>query len=265
MVKYNHCEKCKSVYDTASWIGEVHIYNGICPTCIAREQQENHKQQESARRVSEQNRDMFSRLKNAEDRMVNKHDTEHTERMKDLHETTQSSPLEIEKSLLSRLEQKANDVLSGEGSVDVLIKEIKVELVDKAKERIGDTFQIFDANKINAQKVIDYVENTFDYLSEYKDYMDKIVKKLQDKPKIKVKTAIEKVFKETMANMPKDVAKDVLLNKKATLKTVFGKAVKWYSIYSDTKDVYELTKKMVLHPFNEIQKKLSTLPFYTSS
>jgi len=82
---------------------------------------------------------------------------------------------------------------------------------------------------------------------------------------MKVKTAIEKVFKETMANMPKDVAKDVLLNKKAMLKTVFGKAVKWYSIYSDTEDVYELTKKMVLHPFNEIQKKLSTLPFYISS
>ncbi|GAI87791.1 unnamed protein product, partial [marine sediment metagenome] len=76
----------------------------------------------------------------------------------------------------------------------------------------------------------------------------------------KVKTAIEKVFKESMANMSKDVAKDVLLYKKAMLKNVFGKAVKWCSIYSDTKDVLELTKKMVLHPFITIQNKLSTLP-----
>ena len=49
------------------------------------------------------------------------------------------------------------------------------------------------------------------------------------------------------------------------LKTLSDKAVKWYNIYADTKDVFELTKKMGLHPFNEIQKKLSTLPFYTSS
>ena len=248
MVKYNHCEKCKRVYNTETWIGEVHTYNGICPSCIAGEQQENQMQQESA-----------------EDHIMNKYDTEHTKRMKNNLESTQSSPIEIERSLLSSLEKKADDVLSGEGSIDVLIKEIKDGLVDKAKERVGETIQGFDASKIDAQKVVDYAEKTFDYLSEYKDYMDKVVKKLQDKPKMKVKTAIEKVFKETMANMPKDVAKDVLLNKKATLKTVFGKAVKWYSIYSDTKDVYELTKKMVLHPFNEIQKKLSTLPFYTSS
>lgn len=247
MVKYNHCEKCKRVYDTAPYIGEVHAYEGICPSCMEREQQENQMQQESA-----------------EDNIVNKYDTVDVERMKDIHESTQSSPIEIEKGLLSELEQRANDVLSSGGSVDVLIKEIKDGLVDKAKERIGETFQSFDSNKIDAQKVVDYVENTCDYLSEYKDYMDCVAKKLQDKPKMKVKTAIEKVFKETMANMPKDVAKDVLLNKKAMLKTVFGKAVKLYSIYSDTKDVLELAKKMVLHPFTTIQNKLSTLPFYAS-
>ena len=248
MVKYNHCEKCKRVYNTETWIGEVHTYNGICPSCIAGEQQENQMQQDSA-----------------EDHIMNKDDTEYTKRMKDNLESTQSSPIEIERSLLSSLEQKANDVLSGEGSIDILIKEIKDGLVDKAKERIGETIQGFDASKIDAQKVVDYAEKTFDYLSEYKVYMDNVLKKLQDKPKMKVKTAIEKVFKETMANMPKDVAKDVLLNKKAMLKIVFGKTLKWYNIYSDTKDVYELTKKMVLHPFNEIQKKLSTLPFYTSN
>lgn len=248
MVKYNHCEKCKKVYNTETWIGEVHTYNGICPSCIAGEQQENQMQQESA-----------------EEHIMNKDDMEYAKRMKDNLESTRSSPIEIERSLLSSLKQKTNDVLSGEGSIDVLIKEIKDGLVDKAKQRIGETIQGFDASKIDAQKVVDYAEKTFDYLSEYKVYMDIVLKKLQDKPKMKVKTAIEKVFKETMANMPKDVAKDVLLNKKAMLKIVFGKTVKWYNIYSDTKDVYELTKKMVLHPFNEIQKKLSTLPFYTSS
>ncbi len=248
MVKYYHCEKCKRVYNTEIWIGEVHTYNGICPLCIAGEQQENQTQQDSA-----------------EDHIMNKYDTEPTKRMKNNLESTQASPIEIERSLLSSLEQKVNDVLSGEGSIDVLIKEIQDGLVDKAKERIGETIQSFDASKIDAQKVVDYVEKTFEYLSEYKKYMDNVVKKLQDNPKMKVKTAIEKVFKETMSNMPKDVPKDVLLNKKAMLKNVFGKAEKWYNIYSDTKDVYELTKKMVLHPFNEIQKKLSTLPFYTSS
>ena len=248
MVKYNHCEKCKRVYNTEIWIGEVHAYNGICPSCIAEEQQENQMQQEST-----------------EDHIMNKYDTEHTKRMKNNLESTQSSPIEIERSLLSKLEQKAYDILSGEGSIDVLIKEIKDGLVDKAKERIGETIQSFDVSKIDAQKVVDYAEKTFDYLSEYIDYMDNVVKKLQDNPKMKVKTAIDKVFKESMANISKDVAKDVLLNKKAMLKIVFGKTVKWYNIYSDTKDVYELTKKMVLHPFNEIQKKLSTLPFYTLS
>ena len=61
-----------------------------------------------------------------------------------------------------------------------------------------------------------------------------------------------------------DMAKDILINKKTMLKNVFGKAVKWYNIYADTSDAMELTKKMVLHPFNEIQKKLGTLPFYSS-
>jgi len=247
MVKYNHCEKCKRIYSTVAWVGEVHSYNGICPSCMAGEQQENQMQQESA-----------------EDHIVNKYDTEHPERMEDIHGSTQSSPIQIEKSLLSSLEQKANEVFSGGGSIDVLIKEINIGLIDKAKERIEETFQSFDAKKIDAQKVVDYVENTFDYLSEYKDYMDNVDIKLQGNRKMKVKTAIEKVFKESMANMPKDVAKDVLLYKKAMLKTVFGKAVKWYSIYSDTKDVLELTKKMVLHPFITIQNKLSTLPFYAS-
>ena len=196
--------------------------------------------------------------------MVNNYDTNHAEITKDIHEGTQTSPIEIETSFLSSLEQRANDVLSSGGSVDVLIKEIKDGLVDKAKERIGELFQSFDAGKIDAQKVVDYVENTCNYVSEYKGYMDFVVKKLQDKPKMKVKTAIEKVFKETMSNMPKNIAKDALLNKKAMLKTVFGEAVECYSLYSNTKDALELTKKMVLHPFKTIQNKLSTLPFYAS-
>ncbi|MBA7713874.1 hypothetical protein ES703_122884 [subsurface metagenome] len=248
MVKYNHCEKCKKVYNTALYIGEVHTYNGICPSCMAGEQQEDQLQQEIA-----------------EDLIVNKYDSEQVEAIKEIHESTQSSPIEIEKNLLSRLEQKANEVLSSGGSVDVLIKEIKDGLVEKAKERIEEVFQSFDVNKIDAQKVVDYVENTCNYVSEYKGYMDCVVKKLQDKPKMKVKTAIEKVFKETMSNMPKDVAKDALLNKKAMLKAVFGEAMECYSIYSDTKDALELTKKMVLHPFKTIQNKLSTLPFYAAS
>ncbi len=248
MVKYNHCEKCKSVYGTESWIGEVHIYSGICPSCMEGEQQENQMQQEST-----------------EEHIVDKHDRQENERMKDIHESVQSSPIEIEKNLLSSLEQKANDVLFGESSIDVLIKEIKDDLVDNSRKRIEETFQSFDVGKIDAQKVVDYVDNILAYLSEYKDYMDNVIIKIQNKPKIKVKTAIDKVFKESMVNMPKDIAKDVLLNKKAMLKTVFDKAVKWYKIYSDTKDVLELTKKMVIHPFNEIQKKLYTLPFYDSS
>jgi hypothetical protein len=31
MVQYYHCEKCERVYNTETWIGEVHIYNGTCP------------------------------------------------------------------------------------------------------------------------------------------------------------------------------------------------------------------------------------------
>ncbi len=248
MVKYNHCEKCKSVYSTTPWIGEVHAYNGICPSCMAGEKQDNQMQQESQY-----------------DHVEDKHDAEHAETMKDNHESTQSSPLEIEKRLLSSLEQKANVVLSGEGSIVVLIKEIKDDLVDKAKERIGKTFKSFDVNKIEAQKVVDHAENILDYLSEFKDYMDDLVKKLQDNPKMKVKTAIDKVFKESIANLPKGGTKDVFLNKKDILKTVSDKTLKFYNIYSDTKDVSELTKKMGLHPFYEIQKKLSTLPFYGSS
>ncbi len=250
MVKYNHCEKCRSVINTESWIGEVHAYTGTCPSCMAREHPENLITDEKLE------------IHREKPQIGNKYNTEHSDKMNDIHESTQSSPIEIEKSLLSRLEQKANDFLSGGGSIDVLIKEIKVELVDKAKERIGETFKSFDANKINAQKVIDYVENMFDYLSVYKEYMDKLVKKLQDKPKINVKTAIEKVFKETMTNMPRDVPKNVFLNKKVMLKTAFGEAVGCYGIYSDTKDSLELTKKMFLHPFKTIQNKLSTLPFY---
>jgi len=247
MVKYNHCEKCKKVYNTEPWIGEVHTYSGICPSCITEEQQENQMQ-----------------IETAEAHIANRHDTEQDHKTEDAHESTQSSPLEVEKSLLSRLEQMANDILSDQGSMDVLIKELKLGLVDKAKERIEATFQSFDVNKIDAQKVVDFAEKTFSYLSEYKDYMDNVVIKLQANPKMKVKTAIEKVYKDSLGKIPKNVAKDVLLNKKVMLKTVLGKSVKWYSIYADTDNELELTKKMVLHPFNEIQKKLSTLPFYAS-
>ncbi|MFX1292704.1 MAG: hypothetical protein ACFFAG_17300 [Promethearchaeota archaeon] len=246
MVKYNHCEKCKRVYDTEPWIGEVHAYNGICPSCMETEQDSNQLEKDIA-----------------EDRIENIQDTEHVEEIKNIHKSNQSSPLEIEKRLLSGLEQKAGDVILGEESVDVLIKEIRDGLIDKAKKRIGETFQSFDSKRIDAQKIVDYVENMCEYLSEYEDYMKCVVKKLRDKPKLKVKTAIDKVFKETMANMPKDIAKDVLLNKKAMLKIVFGKAEKWYSIYSDIEDASALTKKMVLHPFTKIQKKFSTLPFYS--
>ena len=146
--------------------------------------------------------------------------------------------------------------------MDVLIKDIKIELVDKAKERIEETIQSFDAKKLDAQKVMDYVDKTFEYLSEYKEYMDEVVKKLQTNPKMNVKTSIEKVYKESLGNLPKKLAKDVLVSQKALLKKIHGKAEKWYVIHSDIDNALELTKKMVLHPFNEIQKKLSTLPFY---
>ncbi len=247
MVKYSHCEKCKDVYNTETWIGVVHIYKGFCPSCMEEEEQENQIPQE---------------VMNTQ--MVDKHDTVHPEKMKTDTETTQTSPIEIDKNLLFHLEQKANDVLSSKSSIVVLIKEIKDDLVEKAKEKIEKTFESFDVKKIDAQKVVDYAENILDYLSEYKNYMDSVVNKLQNKPKMKVKTAIDKVFKESMANIQKDVPKDVLFNKKEILKTVSDKAVKWYNIYSDTKNTFELTKKMVLHPFTEIQKKLCTLPFYAS-
>jgi hypothetical protein len=247
MVKYNHCEKCKSIYSTESWIGEVHIYKGFCSSCGEEDQPDNQVQKKS---------DIDNR--------VGKHDTEEIERINELSEEIQSSSLEIEKKFLLSLEQKANDVISGKISIDVLIKEIKDELIDKAKERIEETFQSFDAGRIDAQKVVDYSENLLDYLSEYKVYMDSVVIKLRDKPKMKVKTAIDKVFKESMANLPKDVAKDVLLNKRAMLNNVSDMAVQWYNIYSNTKNVLELTNKMVLHPFNEIQKNLGSLPFYAS-
>ena len=245
MVKYKHCENCKSIYDTKSWIGEVHTYNGFCSSCMTGDKEENQIQQEGT-----------------EKHILDKHDTDHIEKTKYFHKRTQSSPIEVERNLLSSLGQKANDVLSGKCSIYVLIKEMKDDLVDKAKERIEETFQSFDVKKIDAQKVVDSAENIMAYLSEYKYFMDNVVVKIQNKPKMKVKTAIDKVFKESMANMPKDISKNILLRKKATLKTISEKAVIWHKIYSDTKDVLELTKKMVLHPFNEIQKKLSTLPFY---
>jgi hypothetical protein len=248
MVKYKHCEECRSIYDTEPWIGEVHTYSGKCPSCMEEDQSGNQSPQKSL-----------------EDKVLDKFGTEQVEIIQDIHEHTRSTPIEIEKNLLSTMEQKANDVLSGMGSINVLIKEIKDDLVDKAKERIEETFQSFDANKIEAQKIVDYAESILVYLSEYKDYMDNIVKLIESKPKMKVKTAIDKVFKESMKNLPKDVAKDIFLERKAMLKTVSDKAVKCYNIYSDTKDVLELIKKIGLHPFNEIQKKLTTLPFYTSS
>ena len=241
MVKYNHCEKCKSVYNTTPWIGEVHAYDGICPSCMTGEQQINQVQQEIT-----------------DDHLVEKHDTKQTERI-------QSSPLEIERRLLSSLEQKANEVLSGTGSIFVLIKEIKDDLVDKAMVRIGETYKSFEVNKIEAQKVIDYAENSLDCLSEYEDYVDCMVKKLQDNPKMKVKTAIDKVFKESISNLPKTLSKEDFLRKKVILKRMSDKAIKLYNFYSDTSDTPELIKKMGLHPFSEIKEKLSTLPFYASN
>ncbi len=245
MVKYNHCEKCKKIYNTEVWIGEVHIYDGFCSSCMPVEKEENQMKQESAK-----------------DHIVAKHDREHIERIEDYHEIAQSSPIEIERNLLLCLEQKVNDVLSSNGSINVLIKEIKDDLVDKAKERIEETFQSFDVNKIDAQKVVDYADNILAYLSEYKDYMDNVNIKIQAKPKMKVKTAIDKVFKESMANLPRHVTKDILINEKEMLKIVSERASNFYKIYSGMKEPFEITKKMVLHPFTEIQKNLRTLPFY---
>ncbi|MFW9896233.1 MAG: hypothetical protein ACFFD7_10550, partial [Candidatus Thorarchaeota archaeon] len=113
-----------------------------------------------------------------------------------------------------------------------------------------------------------YAESILDYLSEYKEYMDNVIIKLHDRPKIEVKVAIDKVLKESISNIPKDISKDILLNKKAMLNIVSDKAKEWYNFYSDkkvAKDALKLTSKMVLHPFKEIQDKLNNLPFYNSS
>jgi hypothetical protein len=248
MVKYYHCEKCKSVYNTEPWIGEVHVYNGTCSSCSEGEQQENQVKQESA-----------------ENYIDNNQTNEFIEMVNNIPENSQLSPIEIEKNFISNIVQKANDVILGEGSINVLIKEIKDFTTENAKKRIEETFQSFDVNKIDAQKAIDNTENILDYLSEYKDYMDKVTLKIHSKPKMKVKTAIDKVFKDIMSEMPKDISKDVLLNKKSMLNNVTDKVMKCCSIYKDTGDVFDLTKKMVLHPFNEIQSELSDLPFYKES
>jgi len=95
MVKYNHCERCKSIYNTEPWIGEVHAYTGVCPSCMEKEQQEDISQQEIA-----------------EDYIGNQFDSEQVEVINEVHESTQSSPIEFEKNLLSGLEQKADEVFS---------------------------------------------------------------------------------------------------------------------------------------------------------
>ena len=246
MVKYFHCELCKKVISSETWIGEVHLYEGFCSSCSEIEQE-----------TDTSNETKVENLGNVE--------VEQVEETIIPSESTHDSQLDIEMNLLSNLTHKADEVLSNQGSINVLIKEIKDDLVDKAKERIEQTIQSFDVSKIEAQKVINYTEGVFDLISDYNDYMNDIIKKLQDKPKMKVKNAIEKVYKDSMAILPKDIAKDVLLGRKAMLKTVFDKASKSYDIYSDIEDVNELTKKMALHPFHVIQEKLSTLPFYRAS
>ncbi|MFX1280415.1 MAG: hypothetical protein ACFFA3_13485 [Promethearchaeota archaeon] len=243
MVKFVHCETCKKVYNTETFIGEVHMYSGTCPSCKEQEQQ------------------------NADNKefTLNEINNSQVESIKDVQEIQQTSPIELDKELLLNLKQKANDIVSGLGSVEVLIKEIKDDLVRRAKEKIEETFQSFDVGKIDAQKVVKSAESILDYLSEYQDYMNKVVKKIQEKPKMKLKTAIEKVLKESTSEISKEIAKDAFLNRKSMLKKVYGKAIKWYDIYSGTEDVLTLAQKMILHPFNEIHKKLSTLPFYNSN
>jgi hypothetical protein len=245
MVKYHHCERCKDIYDTEQWIGEVHTYNGICTSCKEEQQDAEDKAPES---VEENNLENYVK--------------EQAETIRNIHEQTRSTPIEIEKKFISDLEQKANEVFLGKGSINVLIKEIKDDLITKAKDRIEETFQSFDVNKKDAQKTVGNAENILSYLSEYKDFMDSVVKTIEIKPKMKVKTALDKVSKESLGNLPKDIAKEVLLNKKTVLKVVSQKAAQWYKQYSDTKDPFVLIKKMSLHPFNEIQKMLKTLPFY---
>ncbi|MFX1457640.1 MAG: hypothetical protein ACFFDB_19920 [Promethearchaeota archaeon] len=248
MVKYKHCEKCKSIYSTEPWIGEVHTYIGICPSCMEEEPQECQIQKDIV-----------------EDDIVETQEVEKVEGKEVTLETIQTPLTDTDRILLNSLEQKANEVLSGDRSINVLIKEIKDDLVGKAKQRIEETFQSFDAGKIDAQKAIDYAERILDYLSEYKEYMDNVIIKLHDKPKIKVKAAIDKVLKESISDIPKDISKDILLNRKAILNIVSDKAKEWYNFYSDTKDALNITSKMVLHPFKEIQDKLNSLPFYNSS
>jgi hypothetical protein len=243
MVKFVHCELCKKVYNTETWIGEVHMYSGTCPSCREEVQQKSVKK----------------------DLTMNEINNLQLEGTKDVQENQKTTPTDLDKDLLLNLKQKANDILSGLGSVEVLIKEIKDDLVGRARKKIEETFQSFDVGKIDAQKVVKSAERILDYLSEYQDYMNKVVKKIQEKPKMKVKTAIEKVYKESTSEISNEIAKDAFLNRKSMLKKVYGKAVKWYEIYSKTEDVLDLTKKMILHPFNEIQKKLGTLPFYNSN
>jgi hypothetical protein len=236
---------CKKVISSENWIGEVHLYEGFCSSCSELKQESDISKGSTVEKL-------VNEAKQVEETIIP-------------CETSHDSQLEIEMALLSNLTQKADDVLSHQGSINVFIKEIKDDLVDKAKERIEQSIQSFDVKKIEAQKVINYTEGIFDLISDYNDYMNDIINKLQDKPKMKVKNAIEKVYKDSMAILPKDIAKDVLLGKKAMLKTICNKATKSYDIYSYIEDINELTKKMALHPFHVIQEKLSTLPFYRAS
>ncbi|MFW9825280.1 MAG: hypothetical protein ACFFE4_20225, partial [Candidatus Thorarchaeota archaeon] len=157
MVKYNHCEKCKNIYSTETWIGEVHAYTGICPSCMEEEPQE------------DQNQEAI-----VEDDSLKTQEVEKVEETEVTLEPSQTPLTDTDRILLNSLEQKANEVLSGDRSINVLIKEIKDDLVGMAKQRIEETFQSFDAGKIDAQKAIDYAESILDYLSEYKEYMDNV-------------------------------------------------------------------------------------------
>lgn len=237
MVKYSHCEKCKSIYNTETWIGEVHVYEGVCPSCLKEEKEEG-KNQISPIRVEEPEKVI--------------------EEVNDVLEPPQ---LELERITLSSLEQRAHDVYYGEGSIYVLIKEINDDLVRKAKERIDQAYESFDINKKEAQKIVTNVETILEYLGEYKLYMDKLVEKLQIDPKIKIKTAIDKVFKESISNLPKQ-SKKIFQDKKIILKKVYDKSIDSYNRFSEIGDIFELTKQMSLDPFNEIREKLSNLPFY---
>ena len=232
--------------NTEPWIGEVHAYNGICPSCMEKEQDEN--------QVSEEGVD---------DITLDKKDEEKGEVLEKTLEIPQKEPDEIDKILLSSLEEKANDVLSGKGSIHVLIKEIKDDLINKANERIEETYESFDINKKEAQQVVKNAEFILQYLTEYKEYLDELNNRLKEKPSLKIKSTLGKIHKESMASLPKGITKEMLLDKKELLKLVSTKTEEFYGIYSDTEDVFELTKKMGLHPFNEIQKELNTLPFYS--